>query len=345
MISIIVPVYKVEKYINKCIESILAQTYKDFELILVDDGSPDNSGAICDEYAKKDSRIKVIHKQNGGVSSARNMGLESAKGEFINFVDSDDTIPYDSLENLIKLQKENDADLVCCGYELQYLNGETERFVFNDKFVEFYSMADEDCKIFLSSLFHGPWAKLYRNSILKENSIIFDTAVSYREDTIFVFEYLSKCAKVQCGNDAVYNYLKNDQSATNRGHKNIGEYMTKCARAQIDFFNKLNVSKTQLTCYKTSEILVSLAIITDQLNTFFSTKKMREDVRKFYNNFAEYFAFQNKEVEIFLEKKGRKKSLRTYKMLSSKFGLTKYLLYKTIQGKIIKFKAKLKKRK
>ena len=91
-ISVIVPVYKVEPYINHCVDSILAQTYRDFELILVDDGSPDNCGKICDEYAKKDSRVKVIHKVNGGVSSARNMGLDNAKGEWITFIDADDYV-------------------------------------------------------------------------------------------------------------------------------------------------------------------------------------------------------------------------------------------------------------
>ncbi len=344
MVSVIVPVYKVEKYLEKCIESILAQTYKDFELILVDDGSPDNSGAICDEYAKKDSRIKVIHKENGGASSARNTGIEVAQGEFINFIDSDDIIPVDSLAKLINLQKKNNADLVCCGYELQHLNNKIEKFVFFDKFVNFCAMDNDDCNIFLSPLFHGPCFKLFRNNILKENSVVFDETVFYGEDTIFVYEYLSKCNSVQCGNEVVYNYLKNDQSTTNRGHKNIGEYMTKCARVQIDFFDKLNVSSIQLAYCKTCVILVSLAILADQLNTFYSTKKMREDVKKFYNNFAEYFVCQNKEVEIFLESLGRKKTIRTYKMLSSKCGLKKYLTYKTIQGKIIKFKAKLKKK-
>ena len=98
-VSVIVPVYKVEKYIGKCIESILSQTFKDFELILVDDGSPDSSGAICDQYAQKDSRIQVIHKTNGGVSSARNVGISKSNGEWLCFVDSDDTVDKDYIEN------------------------------------------------------------------------------------------------------------------------------------------------------------------------------------------------------------------------------------------------------
>ena len=110
LISIIVPIYKVEKYLEKCIESILAQTYKNIELILVDDGSPDNCPSICDRYAKKDSRVIVIHKQNGGLSDARNMGLNIAKGDFISFIDSDDFVSDDFCELLLGAIIRENAD-------------------------------------------------------------------------------------------------------------------------------------------------------------------------------------------------------------------------------------------
>lgn len=114
MISVIVPVYNVEKYLNECIDSILAQTYTDFELILVDDGSPDNCGAICDEYAEKDSRIRVIHQENGGLSVARNTGLDAANGEYITFVDSDDVIYKTYLERLLQTLLLENADVAVC---------------------------------------------------------------------------------------------------------------------------------------------------------------------------------------------------------------------------------------
>ena len=110
--SIIVPVYKVEKYIRECIESILYQTFSDWELILVDDGTPDNSGRICDEYAAKDSRIHVYHKDNRGVSSARNLGLDNAHGEWVTFVDSDDRLELNALSSISDCLKKNDADLI-----------------------------------------------------------------------------------------------------------------------------------------------------------------------------------------------------------------------------------------
>ena len=117
LVSVIVPVYKVEKYLSKCLDSIVNQTYKNLEIILVDDGSPDNSGKICDEYAQKDSRIKVIHKENGGLSSARNAGLDIATGEYIAFADSDDSVHLDFVEKLYRAIKEENADIACCSVE------------------------------------------------------------------------------------------------------------------------------------------------------------------------------------------------------------------------------------
>ena len=116
LISIIVPCYNVERELSRCIDSILAQTYNNFELLLVEDGSPDQSGKICDEYAMKDSRIRVFHKPNGGVSSARNMGLDNAKGEWVCLIDGDDSIPQDALATYVQ-HISSDVDLVMAGFE------------------------------------------------------------------------------------------------------------------------------------------------------------------------------------------------------------------------------------
>ena len=115
-ISVIIPVYKVEQFLGDCIKSILSQTFSNYEIILVDDGSPDNSGKLCDEFAAGDSRIKVVHKENGGVSSARNKGIEIAEGEWICFVDSDDWVEPDYLEVMFKTAIENNADVSVCGF-------------------------------------------------------------------------------------------------------------------------------------------------------------------------------------------------------------------------------------
>ena len=118
LISIIVPVYKVEKYIHRCVDSVINQTYKNIEIILVDDGSPDNCGRICDEYAAKDSRIKVIHKPNGGLSDARNCGIEAADGEWLMFIDSDDWIESNMAETLLNIAINNNVRMAVCGVVL-----------------------------------------------------------------------------------------------------------------------------------------------------------------------------------------------------------------------------------
>lgn len=124
-ISVIIPVYNAEKYLRRCIDSVLSQTFTDFELLLIDDGSKDKSGAICDEYAAKDSRVRVFHKENGGVSSARNMGLDNACGNYIAFVDADDWIDGNMYYEMFAAINESKSDIVCCDYLYEYENGDS----------------------------------------------------------------------------------------------------------------------------------------------------------------------------------------------------------------------------
>ena len=199
-VSVIVPVYNTEKYLSRCIDSILAQTFEDFELILVDDGSSDNSGRICDEYAQKDKRIKAIHKENGGVSSARNKGLDIAKGYWITFVDSDDWVDVDYL--LCFLQHE--ADLSICGYK------QTISFIGNHKPKDglFYK---KEIPIIYNSEFHkmycrGILSKCFKNSIIKKKHIRFNNKLRIGEDTLFTIQYLSWCQSVRFISEYGYNY-------------------------------------------------------------------------------------------------------------------------------------------
>ena len=175
LIGVIVPVYKVEKYIAECIESILAQTYTNFRLIIVDDGSPDNAGKICDEYAKKDSRITVIHQENAGVTRARARGVEVAKEcVWITFVDGDDTLPETALQDLFK-QANKDIDIVIGGYEEKDLQKLAE--VSRKEYI--YGLIDKTrCK------FEAPWGRLFRKKLLTPG--VFDIPRSFfiGEDTI-----------------------------------------------------------------------------------------------------------------------------------------------------------------
>lgn len=165
LISVIIPVYKVEKYLPKCLESVMGQTYKNLEIILVDDGSPDNCGKICDKYAAKDNRIRIIHKLNGGLSDARNAGLDIATGEYIGFVDSDDYIALNMYEIMLKNAVKNNADISLCGYYNVYENGVIERnYSLNERKV---LDALEGLKEVIYSKKYGimAWSKLYKKEL------------------------------------------------------------------------------------------------------------------------------------------------------------------------------------
>ena len=182
MVSIIVPIYKAEKYLHRCIDSILAQSYADFELLLINDGSPDSCGAICDKYATKDSRIRVFHKENGGVSSARNLGLENAFGEWITFIDADDYVHPRFLESLYAKHR---GDFVVGSFQLV---GSKEKWngIIEDSYYDKTSLRKKIIDISLAIHFYTPWAKLYSKNIIDNNHLRFDERMRSGEDWLFV---------------------------------------------------------------------------------------------------------------------------------------------------------------
>ena len=203
-ISIIVPVYNTARYISRCIDSILAQSFTDFELILVNDGSIDNSGIICDEYAQKDNRITVIHKENSGTSSARNCGLETASGKYITFIDSDDCILPNYLADICY-----DYDLVICGVETigneKVIDFSNREGVLSNK-SEIGNWFIADCNmLYLTAI----WSKLFRRDIITDNQLKFDTMLVRGEDTIFVYNYLCHCKNIKLVQSASYHYYIN----------------------------------------------------------------------------------------------------------------------------------------
>lgn len=204
MISIIVPVYKVEKYICSCIDSILSQSYKDWELILVDDGSPDNSGIICDEYATNDNRIRVIHKENEGVTAARRDGVMHAEGEWIVFVDSDDTIPGNSLEVLLSNSK--DVDTVCgC---LMSSKGKK----WKHKCIGTYSKEDYITHLVNGRIYGYPCASLFKRSLFKDDCLKVDRSFPIGEDVLMRIELAMAGKNFRTIEDVVYNYFDNTSS-------------------------------------------------------------------------------------------------------------------------------------
>lgn len=211
MVSVIVPVYKAEKYLRKCIESVLQQTFHDIELILIDDGSPDCSGEICNEYEQQDHRIKTIHQINAGEGYARNSGLKIARGEWVTFLDSDDYIRPNYINDLVKAQKEVEADIVISGMDRIYDDGSIETLhVLN---------ADQTIKgnlfetILKNDLINNGYiaGKLYKSSFIKDANIKF-TSLKLKADQLFFFSYLSHVNKIAFRSFHDYCYRQLDSS-------------------------------------------------------------------------------------------------------------------------------------
>lgn len=225
-VSVIVPVYNSEKYLSKTIESIINQEYSKIELILVNDGSKDNSAGICNDYKNKDPRVVVIHQNNKGVSSARNAGLDKAIGEYIGFVDADDYIKPNMYKDMILMMKKYDAHMVMGGYER--VNAATgDRATIQppregigekdivDKVI--YQMAFWNCKKkdkYLPTLYGSTWPNLYRSDIIKENNIKFNESIALGEDMLFNLQYLLNVQRIVFINKPLYEYFMYPVSAT-----------------------------------------------------------------------------------------------------------------------------------
>ncbi len=211
LVSVIIPIYKVEEYLRECVENIMNQTYKNLEIILVDDESPDRCGEICEEYKEKDGRIVVIHKENGGLSDARNAGMKIMKGEYIVFVDSDDYMAPDGIEYLVKLLEERDADMVIGG----------ERSVLDTGEVTFTTMPDDrevieemDVEEALVELFVNgcsSWGRVYRRAV--HEGIEFPKG-EINEDEAIMVRLIERCKKIVKTNRPVYDHRVRDESIT-----------------------------------------------------------------------------------------------------------------------------------
>ncbi len=226
IISVIVPIYNVEKYLNRCIDSIINQTYKNLEIILVDDGSPDNCPKICDEYAKKDDRIKVIHKENGGLSDARNKGIKIASGEYIGFVDSDDYIDEKMYEYLLKLIKDNNAEISVCGYKKVY--SEEIEYISYGKDTVLDTTEGLKTLLYNNDVGNYVWNKLFLTSSFKENNIEFPKG-KIMEDILTTYKLYEKANRIAIGTDEFYNYVQRENSI-------VG---SKSSKSQIAFVDNI----------------------------------------------------------------------------------------------------------
>lgn len=231
-VSIIVPIYNVEKYLHRCVDSIINQSYKDLEIILVDDESPDKCPEMCDEYAKQDSRVKVIHKKNGGLGYARNSGLEIATGEYVAFIDSDDYVEPDMVEKLYADCVENNLDAIFADF---YVDG-NENFKKNPTFDKFYDSPSlmEEIRLDMvgaepnnpscSKIQYSVWRGLYSLSIIKKNNIVFPSEREFiSEDIVFNLNFLFYSYKVKTSSGKFYHYCFNNTSLTHSYRKDRWE--------------------------------------------------------------------------------------------------------------------------
>lgn len=267
-VSIIVPVYNAEKTLNRCVDSILQQTFTDWELLLIDDGSKDSSGYICDEYSRKDSRIKVFHKGNGGASSARNLGLDNACGDWVTFCDSDDFVYPDWLNNYVVNISEG-IDLVCQAFECD----KTLVYKFKDKkhFGLTYKGCVQDAILLLDKdyIVGYLWVKLFKRSILETHKLRFDTRFNFWEDQEFCFRYFSYIKNIVCTEKIGYYYYSPDWDVKYSDENNMFHMYQSLYRSAITIYDgKIND--------------MTIRFLNDYISVLFSLYKNRYPLKRKY---------------------------------------------------------------
>lgn len=249
-VSVIIPVYGVEKYLSRCVDSVLAQTYSALQIILVDDGSPDRCSTICDEYAQKDARVQVVHKQNGGISSARNTGLSIASGEYVCFFDSDDYVEPDMIEKLVFAIEENNEDVCVCGYFVDFYDEQGNQLSTKTIAPTFsYIQAGFPLKDFEEILgWCGyVWNKLYRLSTLKDGDFYFEEGISLGEDLLFNRQVFCSGAKVRFLTYSGYHYIQRKRETLGVKHyTNYFELKEKALEAKCAILREWGVEEKRI---------------------------------------------------------------------------------------------------
>lgn len=274
LVTIIVPVYNAEKNLGKCLDSIIAQTYKNIEIILINDGSTDSSLDICKKYRMIHNRVKVINQENKGVSSARNKGLELAEGEYITFSDSDDYLENNMIFDMVELIEKEKTDLAICNY---YDNYETnlKQVFFRD---EVYN------GIFDKRLFRGfLWNKLYKREIINKNNLKMDENIFITEDLLFNCEYLRYCNKVSYTNQRLYHYVMNPYSALH--YKGLTQkYLTiiDSYKKIIRIFEEEEISSIDNAYLSYFKIMCDLIYRNSESNEKYNIESIINDRKKIY---------------------------------------------------------------
>lgn len=236
-LSIIVPVYNVEKYLAACIDSILAQSFTEWELVLVDDGSKDGSGQICDGYADKDVRINAVHQVNAGAAEARNRGILEAKGEYVTFVDSDDVIRPNFLSNFTY---DESLDFEIQGFTQNFIGHEQDNISIMPAVTQIADIKEIYSESELNKLSRGPVCKLFKRSVIIDNNVTYPQGIQFGEDAIFVKRYLTHCngkGRSIAAADYIYNHFPSQVSLTSKRHP--GQMMYDVALMDYNLFMQL----------------------------------------------------------------------------------------------------------
>ena len=237
-VSIIVPVYNAQKTLRRCIDSVLNQIFSDFELLLVDDGSQDESGEICDSYAFRDERVKVFHNENSGVSAARNFALDQARGEYLQFLDSDDWITSDATQQLIRVAGKHDCDMVISDFyrvinERVSVKGDIEESTVMNREEFAAHMLENPADFYYGVL----WNKLYRRSIVEANALRMNPNISWCEDFLFNLEYIRYANRFYALNVPIYYYVKTKGSLVSQGRNILTTVQMKTT--VFEYYNQL----------------------------------------------------------------------------------------------------------
>lgn len=291
MVSVIVPIYNLEGYLKRCIESILCQSYKELQIILVDDGSTDGSGKICDDYAKEDNRIEVIHKNNAGVSSARNKGMEVANGEYIAFIDGDDYIDNRYFEVLVTNAEKYKCDISCCQLLTIETNGTKEKLfnITSKMFDAKYIIDNYFYNKFIKAIMYGPYNKLYRKEAI--GKVRFKD-YKYAEDILFVFEVLLNTNNIYYDEYIGYYYIHREDSAV-KSHFTMNRFDYVDAAREIEReceLNKIGILKDiHQWVYHHSLVTVRQAL----MNSIYTVDKQRlEYEKKYLRENKEYLRYE-----------------------------------------------------
>ena len=323
-ISIIIPSYNAEKYIEQCIQSIEEQTYKDFEIIVVNDGSKDNTKAICENLQKKYKNIIIINQENSGVSASRNIGMINAKGDYIMFVDSDDFLEKNMLE--IMLKNNQNFDLIITNYKKYYdENNIVDNTLIEEKGYNKKEFLESFWNLYNVNLINSPCFRLYKKDIIKQNSIKFNLNYELGEDLIFNLEYLNKCEKIYITKECLYNYRYTIDSLTTKYRENYLEIQFEL----IEYIKKFLIENNMYDKKNKEELDKKICeiIISSIQNLFLKTANLTKKEKR--NKLKEYLNL--KEIQLFKNVTYQQKRLQFMRSLILKRRINTIILYSNLK--------------